>query len=168
MLAMRTRELLMILEEKDVARFLGYLKRDPETGCLLYQGYRDPDGYGRFRIGRKGSVKAHRVAFWIGGGVASAETPYVLHHCDNPACCEFTHLWAGSQVDNMRDMVAKGRSQKSRRGLPFGAQKTRSGRYAARAWINRVFYHLGTFDTAEEASAVALASKLTGHPVTAL
>jgi hypothetical protein len=34
---------------------------------------------------------------------------YVLHRCDNRRCCNPSHLFVGTQQDNMDDMLAKGR-----------------------------------------------------------
>jgi len=33
----------------------------------------------------------------------------VLHHCDNGSCRELSHLFLGTQSDNIRDAVRKGR-----------------------------------------------------------
>src|SRR4029079_646697 len=85
------------LTDSDLARFLKYLRRDELTDCLLWTARRRR-GYGTFGIKASGKwrpIFAHRVAFVLGGGVLTPERPFVLHHCDNPPCCEFTHLWAG-------------------------------------------------------------------------
>lgn len=68
-------------------------------------------GYGRVRVpvalgGRL--VRAHRVAWELQYG----EIPpgmHVLHKCDNPACQRGDHLFLGTNDDNVRDKVAKGR-----------------------------------------------------------
>jgi hypothetical protein len=57
-----------------------------------------------------GDKLAHRAAWILTNGIIPPETPHVLHHCDNPPCCNpFKCLWLGTQKDNVRDMIEKGR-----------------------------------------------------------
>ena len=50
----------------------------------------------------------HRlVAELTFGDAAGAVT---RHECDQPSCCEATHLLYGSQADNMRDAFERGRN----------------------------------------------------------
>jgi hypothetical protein len=36
----------------------------------------------------------------------------ILHHCDNPKCCNPNHLYIGNNKDNINDKVKRNRSQK--------------------------------------------------------
>lgn len=53
-------------------------------------------------------VRAHRASWEIHFGPVP-DGVFVLHSCDNRLCVRPGHLFLGSQVDNMRDMAAKGR-----------------------------------------------------------
>lgn len=84
--------------------------RDVEKtdGCWLWTGARTSDGYGSVRVeGRM--VGAHRVAYELAHGAMPTGTS-VLHTCDVRSCVRPDHLFLGTQEDNVRDMVAKGRA----------------------------------------------------------
>lgn len=71
--------------------------------CWFWVGARHRLGYGLFN-GRK----AHRASWEIHCGAIPAGMS-VLHRCDVRNCVNPAHLFLGTQADNMRDMVAKGR-----------------------------------------------------------
>jgi hypothetical protein len=53
-------------------------------------------------------VRAHRFA-WIEANGPVPAGLHVLHTCDNPLCVRPSHLWLGTQAENLADMTAKGR-----------------------------------------------------------
>lgn len=79
-------------------------QRDPDE-CWEWQGARTVHGYGRF----DGGWLASRFVWTLANGEIPPRT-VVRHRCDNPSCCNPSHLELGSHLDNMRDMVRKGRS----------------------------------------------------------
>jgi len=76
------------------------------TACWLWMAGRNKLGYGLFDCG-----SAHRIAWILTNGPPPPDTPFVLHRCDNPPCCNPDHHFLGTQADNIRDMVAKGRAR---------------------------------------------------------
>lgn len=82
--------------------------------CLEWQRFCHK-GYGRIRHdGDKRRV--HVVAYKLMKGPLPVGH-HVLHHCDTPACWEPTHLWDGTQAQNLADMAAKGRAVWQRRRM---------------------------------------------------
>ncbi len=75
--------------------------------CWPWTGTRDKDGYGLASLDI--TRRAHRVALVLTAGTVPAGMD-VIHSCDNPPCCNPAHLRAGTQADNSRDMVERGRS----------------------------------------------------------
>jgi len=90
-------------------RFWAKVQRTEE--CWLWTGSCGRNGYGHIgRAGHEGGWElAHRLSWVLHNGEIPAES-HVLHRCDNPPCVRPDHLFLGTHKDNMRDMVAKGRS----------------------------------------------------------
>jgi hypothetical protein len=84
------------------------------SACWPWTGARKNGwgGYGLIMAGAKGAgvLRAHRVAWVLANERAIPEGMVVLHTCDNPVCCNPTHLRLGTQSDNSLDMHAKGRA----------------------------------------------------------
>ncbi len=93
----------------------------PHGGCWLWFGTTDKKtGYGSIRIDGK-MVKAHRASWTVHRGRIPAGIK-VLHQCDIPNCINPNHLFLGTQLDNIRDMEAKGR-RRSAMGQKNGRAK---------------------------------------------
>jgi hypothetical protein len=79
-------------------------------GCWIWTAYKNYRGYGQYSYyGRL--THAHRAAYRIVYG-SIPEGCVICHRCDNPSCVRPDHLFAGTQLDNMRDMIKKGRRGK--------------------------------------------------------
>ena len=87
-------------------RLASELTRMP-NGCLVWTGC-TIRGYGQFTLHRK-TYKTHRLAWSLANAQPVPEGMCILHSCDNPPCCEPSHLRPGTNAQNSADMVAKGR-----------------------------------------------------------
>jgi hypothetical protein len=108
-------------QAKGPARFWAKVDKGPNPGgCWLYMGFRKWDGYGwlaRWHNGKPRSLTAHRYA-WILTHGEPPEGAHILHQCDNPPCCNPSHLRLGTHQENMADQRSKGRhvhGERSRR-----------------------------------------------------
>ncbi len=72
-------------------------------------------GYGMVAGGGgSGPQYAHCVAWGLSNGVLP-DGAHILHHCDNPPCCNPTHVYAGTNAQNRADMKAR---KRGRLGIP--------------------------------------------------
>ena len=87
-------------------------------GCWLWKASKDKNGYGIFRGELAGVMftRAHRFSYALHTGDLLVGMQ-ALHTCDNPSCANPDHLFSGTNADNMRDKVQKGRSR-----APVGEQ----------------------------------------------
>ena len=89
-----------------------FWKRVKKTkDCWEWQGMKKKDGlpYGLVKIFFR-RFYAHRVAWELTNGPIPKGLN-VLHRCDNPVCVRPSHLFLGTQADNIADMVSKGRNR---------------------------------------------------------
>lgn len=98
----------------DLEFLMKRISPEPNTGCWLWTGAGYVhNAYGQFRRTRR----AHRVAYETMVGQIP-QNQCVCHRCDQPLCCNPSHLWIGTQQDNMRDMFSKGRAKIGRGHRP--------------------------------------------------
>ena len=91
-------------------RFYPRLAERP-NGCLEWTGCTDHK-YGSLKV-YKVAWRAHRLAWALAYGDIPTGM-LVLHTCDNPPCCNPAHLFLGTQSENMKDKVNKGRQGTNR------------------------------------------------------
>lgn len=140
-----------------VDRISGHGKVQAKAGDLA--GYKDPKNYWLVRVNRK-LFKAHRLV-WL------------LVHKEWPPC-QVDHIYGaevGNRVENLRlafrnnaDNTQNTRKYKNNTsGLTGVSFHKKINKWQSYIRVNNVQYHLGYFDTAEEAYAAYLEAKARLH-----
>lgn len=93
--------------------------------CWNWTSALDDDGYGEAKriIDGKRVSGAHRLAWTVANGNIP-DGLWILHKCDNRACCNPSHLFLGDAAANNADMIRKGRGMGPRGELSGHAKLT--------------------------------------------
>jgi len=119
------------------------------SGCWEFNGGKNARGYGQMAVGDYVSGVstprlAPRVAYeaWVG---PIPDGVFICHKCDNPPCVNPAHLFLGTSLVNVRDMVAKGRNPHGERHAGHTLSDANiaelRARYAAGGVSQRVLGH---------------------------
>lgn len=114
------------------ARYRQKIDRRGPDECWPWKGATTGNGYGVIRLSHpRRMMYAHRFG-WEDANGPIPDGMNVLHHCDNPPCQNPQHWFLGTQLENERDKIAKGRrgdngmasKTQCKRGHPFDSTNT--------------------------------------------
>lgn len=92
-------------------------KPENETDCWVWKGaFRKKDGYSQMEIQTPEGLRllrtAHQASWLIAKGSPVGSGLVLRHTCDNKQCVNPNHLLPGTQLENIQDMIARGRNAK--------------------------------------------------------
>lgn len=108
---------------------LSLRRRDPAAWFWSQVGPPGPNGCREWtsaRVTTRGREHGYGIVFWRGRTVGAHRVAYALaygawqrglicHTCDNPPCCEPSHLYDGTRQSNAADAQARGRYANQRK-----------------------------------------------------
>lgn len=92
-------------------RIDGLISPEPNSGCWLWMGAVSSHGYGQIRVLESGEWKTkrvHKVNYERYKGPVP-DGKVLRHHCDVLICVNPDHMTPGTQKENIRDSIVRGR-----------------------------------------------------------
>jgi hypothetical protein len=81
----------------------------PESGCWIWLGSTDKDGYGQIQVEPGLRMGPHRFSLSVRIGRPVHPDKFACHKCDTPSCVNPDHLYEGDIDSNAADKVSRGR-----------------------------------------------------------
>jgi hypothetical protein len=102
---------MIIYDTSTRARFWSKVSILGSSDCWVWTASANRKGYGKFRLNNpRRTATASRVAYEMHTGKYVGKA-FVCHSCDNPPCCNPSHLWLGDSMSNSMDSCAKNRNK---------------------------------------------------------
>jgi hypothetical protein len=103
----------MIITQNDINRFYSHIitdwKNNPNL-CWKMDYYKDKDGYNVMSLNSQ-NEQAHRISY-VMHKKQIFKSDQINHTCHNYGCVNPNHLYAGTHIENMSDMVKSNRQAK--------------------------------------------------------
>jgi hypothetical protein len=100
-----------ITDQERIEQLRSKARKDQTTGCLIWLGKFDRDGYPECYHDYK-THRAHRLIFALCNPGTELKGLVVRHMCNNRGCIEISHLRSGTQGDNVLDRQSGPNAQK--------------------------------------------------------
>lgn len=145
--------------------FWAYVNKSPGHGpkgdCWIWEGCKNPKGYGVISA-KPHHIMAHRLSLVLEQGVLHKGL-VVMHSCDNPPCCNPSHLREGTPRENVYDCIEKKRFRVGyARGEQIGSHKlSEADVLAIREELKDIDYIIGKYPPI--AKRYGVSTSLIGH-----
>lgn len=100
---------VIALSESDIVRFWSKVDIRGPDECWLWLGGKTA-GYGVFMTKGNVTLRANRIVAYLEWMNDEKDaTLHACHRCDNPPCCNPSHIFYGTRFDNFQDCSRKRR-----------------------------------------------------------